>query len=108
MKTSTITMVHTVFPVVASMTKLFAEKAKPGRIRLFNLVDDSLIPRLKAGDDRAKLVRALYEHLVVAEDSGADVVLVTCSSISEIVDLVRPLFAIPVVKIDDAMTDRAV
>jgi len=34
--------------------------------------------------------------------------LVTCSSISEVVDIVSPLVSVPVIKIDDAMTDEAV
>ncbi len=39
---------------------------------------------------------------------GSDLILVTCSSISEVVDIVSPLVFVPVIKIDDAMTDEAV
>jgi Asp/Glu/hydantoin racemase len=47
------------------------------------------------------------ENVVAAERAGASVVQCTCSSISPCVEAVRPLTGIPLLKIDDAMIDKA-
>ena len=47
-------------------------------------------------------------YVVAAEVAGADAVLSLCSSLGPTVDAARPLVRIPVIKIDDAHTEKAV
>jgi Asp/Glu/hydantoin racemase len=52
--------------------------------------------------------RRFTEDVVWAEEAGADAVLVTCSTVSPCVDEAQDRVAIPVVKIDQAMIDKAI
>ena len=73
------------------------------------MVDESLIQdTVKAGSLRKATIRRLIEQIASAEKAGADAVLVTCSSIGPGVTLAQQLFDIPVLRIDDAMAEKAV
>ncbi len=74
-----------------------------------HVLDEPLLERVRqrghlAPEDSARL----QTHVAVAEDTGADAVLVTCSTVSPCVDDVRPEANIPVIKIDEAMIAEAV
>lgn len=102
-----ITMVHTVLPVVDTMMQTFANDSRRSSVELYNIVDDAIIPRVRSLGISG-VSRIVYQHLLAAEDHGSQVILVTCSSLSSLVDTLRPLIRIPVVKIDEAMIDQAV
>jgi Asp/Glu/hydantoin racemase len=73
------------------------------------MVDESLIQdTVKAGSLRKETIRRLVGQIASAEEAGADAVLVTCSSIGPGVTLAQHLFDIPVLRIDDAMAEKAV
>jgi Asp/Glu/hydantoin racemase len=73
------------------------------------MVDESLIQdTVKAGGLRKATIRRLIEQIALAEVAGANAVLVTCSSIGPGATLARQLFEIPVLRIDDAMAEKAV
>jgi len=77
--------------------------------RLINIADDSLIQDvIKAGGPTTCVTRRLMDYYRAAEDAGADVILNTCSSIGEIADMGKKCAKVPLVKIDDAMTLKAV
>ena len=77
--------------------------------RLINIADDSLIQDvIKAGGPTICVTRRLMDYYRAAEDAGADVILNTCSSIGEIADMGKKCAKVPLVKIDDAMTLKAV
>jgi len=104
-----ITMIHTVTPIVDYLKALFEKKLKNQPITIYNIVDDSILPRiLNNGSLSPEIISTVYQHISSAERMGSDIILVTCSSISEVVDIVNPLVPVPVIKIDDAMTDEAV
>ncbi|MBP1962843.1 aspartate/glutamate racemase family protein [Paenibacillus aceris] len=85
---------------------LFREEL-PG-CRLVNIIDDSLIADvIQAGEVTTAVIRRLVQYYRHAEDIGADLILNTCSSVGEVADRVRPLFNIPIVKIDDDMARQA-
>jgi hypothetical protein len=88
-------------------SKLGAELL-PG-VELKHILDELLIERVR---QRGSLAPAdalrLQDHIALAEEIGADAVLVTCSTISPCVDDVRPHARIPVLKIDEAMIGQAV
>jgi len=107
--TPIITMIHTVFPIVDNLKAIFAKKLGNQSVTIYNIVDDSILPRIvAAGGLSSGIISTVYQHISSAEKMGSDLILVTCSSISEVVDIVSPLVSVPVIKIDDAMTDDAV
>jgi len=107
--TPIITMIHTVFPVIDNLKAIFEKKLRNQPVTIYNIVDDSILPRIvAAGGLSSGIVSTVYQHISSAEKMGSDIILVTCSSISEVVDIVSPLVSVPVIKIDDAMTDEAI
>ena len=109
MTTPIITMIHTVFPVVDNLKAIFEKKLRNQPVTIYNIVDDSILPRIvAAGGLSSEIVSTVYQHISSAEKMGSNLILVTCSSISEVVDMVSPLVSVPVIKIDDAMTDEAI
>ncbi len=80
------------------------------QIEIFNIVDDSIVRTISRNGSRVPphIARRIADYCRFAEESGADAVLVTCSSISETVDTARPLVTIPILKIDEPMAEHAV
>ena len=100
-------LIHTISPLLAVFNKL-AEELLPD-VQLTHILDEPLLQRIRqrghgAPEDSARL----RTHVLIAEQVGADVILVTCSAVSPYVDDVRSEVAIPVVKIDEAMIEEAV
>jgi len=95
---------------VASVMGLFADLAKellPG-VEIVHISDDVLLRAvLDAGGLTPFIYRRVAQHVVAAEEYGASLVQLTCSSISPCVDVAREMVAIPVLKIDEPMVDRA-
>lgn len=103
----TVFAVHTALPMVEPTKALFKEHL-PG-VRLINLVDDSLIQDvIQAGKVPPSVAKRLRSYYQAAVDAGADVIFNTCSSVGEIASEARDSVSIPIVKIDDAMTLKAV
>jgi len=106
---SIITMIHTVTPIVDNLKAIFKKKLGIQSATIYNIIDDSILPRiLNNGSLSPEIVSTVYQHISSAERMGSDIILLTCSSISEVVDIVSPLVSVPLIKIDDAMTDEAV
>ncbi|WP_224337765.1 aspartate/glutamate racemase family protein [Haloprofundus halobius] len=75
----------------------------------FHIVDESVLQELlTVGEMTPSVTRRICSQLSLAEDAGADVVLDTCSSTSPAVDIAREMVDIPIIKIDDPMTEAAV
>jgi Asp/Glu/hydantoin racemase len=103
----TLVLVHTVQPLVSVFQTLGAELL-PG-VRLFHILDEPMVERVKrrgglADEDAARL----EQHVEAAAAISAEVVLVTCSTLSPAVDMIRSSAAIRVLKIDEAMIRKAV
>lgn len=78
-------------------------------VNVFNIVDDSLIQdTIAANKLTPRTSRRLAGYIEAAQDAGADVILVTCSSVGPAVEAARPFADIPVLRIDEAMADEAV
>jgi|SRR3954471_22438475 Asp/Glu/hydantoin racemase len=103
----TVGFVHTVLslpPVFAAL----AEELTPDA-ELFHIVDESLLTVTRRGGSLTPLTsRRVLDHILSAADAGADVVVVTCSSIGAAVEASRTFAPVPVVRIDEAMADEAV
>lgn len=105
--TSTIGFVHTVLSLPATFAAL-AEELAPGAA-VFHIVDESLLGvTRRTGSLSALTRRRVLGHIVSAADAGADVVVVTCSSIGAAADASADFVPVPVVRIDGPMADEAV
>jgi Asp/Glu/hydantoin racemase len=99
-------LVHT----SATLVPLFAELLEPygARVAAFNIVDDSLIKDvMHAGELTPAVARRVVDQVGLAERAGAEVILVTCSSVGDAVELAARLSRVPVIRVDQAMAERA-
>lgn len=100
-------IIHTTPITVASLKELAAELL-PG-CEIVNLMDDSILPQLAATDGDLSVVRErLLAYARIAENLGAACILNACSSVGGVVAEMRKQVGIPVVRIDEAMAERAV
>ncbi len=102
-----VVFVHTVSGVLGMFGKLCEEYLRG--VKLCHVADDGLIQMLReAGGLTPAVYRRVSEHVVAAEEQGAAVVQLTCSSISPCADVVQRMVSIPVLKIDRPMAEDAV
>jgi aspartate/glutamate racemase len=100
-------MIHTSATLVPVFEQLCKEMLP--NVPVFNIVDDSLIKDVIAHDHlRPATARRLVQHVAAAEDAGADVILVTCSSIGRAVETAANLSRVPVLRVDRPMAEEAV
>jgi Asp/Glu/hydantoin racemase len=75
----------------------------------FHVVDESLLGvTRRIGRLTPATSRRVLATVESAVDAGADMVVVTCSSIGAAVEAAQPFVDVPVVRIDEAMADTAV
>jgi Asp/Glu/hydantoin racemase len=99
--------VHTGVAIANMFKPMIAEKL-PG-IASFHIVDDSLIQDLlNSGQLSPPILRRFCRQVELAEEAGAELILVTCSSIAPAVDVARKVVNVPVMKVDDPMAEKAV
>lgn len=104
---SKIAMIHTGCVTVAPLKKLIHEKYPEADI--INIVDDSLLnDTINAGSMPIEVVQRMAQYALIAQNAGAEVILNTCSSVGEAVDIIAPMLKIPYVKIDQPMAAEAV
>lgn len=99
------------FHTVAALSSQFEELADEylDDAEWYHAVDESVLDdMLAAGELTPSVTERICTQLSLAQRGGADVILDTCSSTSPAVDVARHLVDIPVVKIDDPMTERAI
>lgn len=77
--------------------------------RFINLIDDSIIHDvMKEGKVGKNIARRLLDYYRIAEEMEADIILNTCSSVGEVVDIAQPVIQKPIVRIDLPMAEEAV
>jgi len=98
---------HTVAGLTATF-KALSDELLPG-IDLFHIVDESLLQNtIRANRLTPQTMRRLLRLVISAEEAGADVVMVTCSSVGPAVEASRPFVSIPVLRVDKPMAELAV
>jgi len=105
----TLACIHTsmVFVNVETMMNEIFKEVMPD-VRRINIVDDSLLADvMAAGHITPAAAKRMCKYVEAAEQTGADAVLSLCSSLGPAIDAARKLVSIPVIKIDDAMTEEA-
>lgn len=107
MKIKTLGLIHTSATLIPVFQQLCKEYL-PG-VSTFNIVDDSLVRNIR---ERGRLTEAISkrvaDYVASAEDSGADYILVTCSSIGAAVEAAAHNAKVPVLRVDQPMADQAV
>ena len=100
-------MLHTVPGLVTDMENR-ASDTVPG-LRVLHYVDESLLRDTIANGAAPEHVRRrLVDYARYAEESGAEALLVSCSSIGEAATAAQDFVSIPVLRIDTPMADLAV
>src|ERR1041385_4838429 len=95
----------------ATLVPVFAQlcKEKLPSAETFNIVDDSLVKGIMAaGRITPEISARVANYLKSAESAGAERILVTCSSIGPAVEAAAKLIAVPVLRVDQPMADKAV
>ena len=79
-------------------------------IQICNLVDDTIVSTISKNGNMVPpaIFARMSDYCRIAEDMGADALLLTCSSISEAIDVAQPLVKLPLFKIDEPMMEEAV
>jgi len=107
MKQKTLGLIHT----SATLVPVFQELCKqylPG-VATFNIVDDSLVRNIRErGAVTPEIFKRVDDYVLSAQDSGADYILVTCSSIGAPVEAAAAKAKVPVLRVDQPMADLAV
>lgn len=105
--TRRVVLVHT----VAGLVPVFQDLAKglPADVKVSNIVDESLLEdAIAAGGLTPSVSRRVVDQVLSAADSGAVVVLATCSSIGPAVEIASHLVGVPVLRIDEPMASAAI
>jgi Asp/Glu/hydantoin racemase len=103
----TVAAVFTAQSIVESTKELFAELVPDCRV--ISIIEDALIQDvIRAERVTPEIARRLIRYYLAAQDTGADLIFNTCSSIGDVAIQARSLLSVPLVKIDDAMAAEAV
>jgi Asp/Glu/hydantoin racemase len=102
-----ITLIHTVTTLVPTFDALVRDRL-PGWMPS-NIVDESLLRgTITQGKLTAQTMRRCLTQIWQAVDSGAEAVVVTCSSLGPAVEAARPFCPVPLFRIDEGMALAAV
>ncbi|MHC1781767.1 MAG: aspartate/glutamate racemase family protein [Anaerolineaceae bacterium] len=108
--TRRIAMLHTSF-VFINVEPVFKDLFKEliPDVEIIDFVDSHVLADVRnVGKVQVPHIRRMCALAMAAEDAGADLIFSACSSLGPSMDIARGLVKIPVVKIDDAMTRKAV
>ena len=90
-------------PIHKLFTKIIPE------VKTFNLLDEGILEIIfKKGYIDSQVNRKVCNLAISAEETGADLIMLTCSSISPCADLAYKMVNIPILKIDEVMINKAV
>lgn len=100
-------LIHTVTSLLAPFKVLCTELIPDADV--FHIVDESLLQNtIRAGKLTQATARRLLGYLESAQEAGADLAMVTCSSVGAAVEWSRCFINIPVYRVDEAMAELAV
>jgi Asp/Glu/hydantoin racemase len=99
--------IHTV-TTLPSVFKALSSELIPD-VDIFHVVDESLLQNtIRQNQLSRTTMRRLVGYVASANEAGADLVMVTCSSVGPAVDLAKSMFDFPVLRVDQPMADLAV
>jgi len=102
----TVGLVHAVIPAIEPLRSAFGELAPD--VKLVNILDEGLVTEIdRRGSLTPGLVRRLTSLVTLAQEAGAELVLLSCTAYSPVADDVQKQSDIPVLKIDELMVREA-
>lgn len=104
-------LIHTVEWYDKSVIEPFAKEwsRQNPDVEIINIMDDSLLSEALAHDGPTQAVlRRVVLYGMAAEAAGADVAMVSCTTVGEGTRLARRLLSIPIFNIDEPMAAEAV
>jgi len=102
-------LIHTSATLIPVFQELINKHFKGQDIKLFNIVDDSLVKNIiDRGSLTTEISKRVLDYVSSANDSGADYILVTCSSIGQAVEMAASYSKVPVLRVDQPMADVAI
>ena len=103
-----IALIHTVKTVANSFDQTLKDYVGEP-VKVHNLWDDFLANNPnEIGEFTIENRCRLYNDIKSAEMTGADMIVVTCSTLTPVVNMIRPFIKVPLIAIDDAMGRKAV
>lgn len=107
MNRKTLALVHTSSTLAPVFDRLFKEKHLD--VDLVHIEDASLIRDVIAdGEVTADTLQRVLGHLIAAEDTIADYIMVTCSSIGPAVDAAQSRLHKPLLRVDQPLAEEAI
>lgn len=99
--------VHTTRVVIGRVHSLLSNEFP--KYKIIHLLDETLLEDFaRLGGIDARVRRRLLSMVASAEEAGASLVLVTCSSLGDAVYEVQNFVGVPVLKVDECMVEEAV
>ena len=87
--------------------KTYADEV--GDLEVYNILDDSLLKSTIAdGGVSSATASRMLNYAKAAEGSGADGIIVTCTSVNSATKYIRPFLNIPIVNIEEPVAEMAV
>lgn len=108
--TKRMAMLHTSF-VFINVEPVFKDLFKEliPDVDVIDFVDSEVLADVRrVGEVQTSHIRRMCHLAQAAEDAGVDLIFSACSSLGPSMDVARKLVNVPIVKIDDAMTRKAV
>lgn len=105
---------YTINTINNFMDIIFNPHVKPyldeiGGVSVNNIMDDSLLSSTVADGGMTPITASRMLHYAkAAEESGADGIIVTCTSVNQATKFIRPLLSIPIVNIEEPVAEQAV
>lgn len=105
--TRTVGLVHAIQPSIPPMREAFA--AHLPQVRVLHLLDEALLAEAeRLGRVTPRLVRRMTTLVYLLEQAQAELVLLSCTAYSHVVDQVRAQSEVPVLPIDSVLVSEAV
>lgn len=78
-------------------------------LKIYNIMDDSLLPDTRTYEGMTPTIASrMLNYAKAAEHSGADGIIVTCTSVNQATEMIRPLLNIPIINIEEPVAEMAV
>lgn len=107
MSQKTIAMIHTVSGLVPLFDSLGRELL--GDTKIFHIADEAILEMVnKAQGLTGEIYKRVRDDAIAAQNAGADIILLTCSSISPCADVAAFVCSVPILKVDQSMIEQAV
>jgi aspartate/glutamate racemase len=103
-----VVFIHTVASLIPQFTELGRENFPVGT-EMIHIADEILLKEVLAnGGPTPFIYQRLTDHALAAQEIGASLIQVTCSSLSPCVETAQSHIHIPILKIDVQMVKRAI